>query len=177
MKRSFPSVITFLGMSGVGKSTIGKFFSKKHRYTFLDLDTVLESQLGCSLQHFIDSEGEEVFLVREEEALLSLTFSPKTVFSPGGSVVYSQAGMEKLKRETTIVLLQDSYENIIARINPENRGIIGLKSKSYKVLFEERSKLYLEYADIVVPYPNVFDTREITSLVETHLDAYVQHHH
>ena len=171
-QNSFPSVITFLGMSGVGKSTIGKHFSRQHGYTFIDLDISIESRIESKLQPFIDSQGEEALLKIEEEMLLEQPLPDQTVFSPGGSVVYSEKGMERLKKDSVIVLLSDTYDRLIKRINPENRGIIGMANKSYKEIFEERQSLYTAHADIVVEYPTGFNLKKVIQLVEEKLHDY-----
>jgi shikimate kinase len=45
----------------------------------------------------------------------------------------------------------DDFENIEKRLkNATDRGIVGLKSKSLKEIYNERLPLYVRYADITV---------------------------
>ena len=67
-----------------------------------------------------------------------------TVFSPGGSIVYSPQAMEKIRRDTLIVLLEAPLEEVIKRVGPNldnKRGIVGWYSKGMDGLFEERIPL------------------------------------
>ena len=70
------------------------------------------------------------------------------VISPGGSIVYSESGMELLKRISTVVYLYADLGTIIERIELESRGIVGLKNKSLPDIYAERTILYEKYADV-----------------------------
>ena len=47
--------ITLIGMSGVGKSQIGKLLSEKLNYRFIDIDRIIENANGKKLQDILDS--------------------------------------------------------------------------------------------------------------------------
>lgn len=145
--------ITIIGMAGAGKSTIGKLLAKKQVYRFIDIDKVVEKKSGKSLQGLIDSEGEDTLLKLEEETVLELQLNSNDnyVISPGGSIIYSRAAMEFLKTHTTIIFLDVSFDIITKRLsNFTTRGMIGIKNKSLKELFDERWELYNKYADITI---------------------------
>jgi shikimate kinase len=143
--------ITLIGMAGVGKSYIGRLLAEKLNYKFIDVDEIIEKKANKKLQQIVDEDGENKLLKLEEEAVLDIGKVEDTVISPGGSVVYSEEAMRFLKNNSIIIFLNDSLENIKKNINNiENRGIIGLKNKSFEELFEERMMLYSRYADIVI---------------------------
>jgi len=155
--------ITLIGMAGVGKSYIGKIVAERLSYRFIDVDDKIEQKAEKNLQKVIDEDGEDMFLKLEEEAVLDVGKVENTVISPGGSVIYSEEAMKFLKDNSVIIFLNDSSENIKKHINNiENRGIIGLKDKSFEELCEERRILYSKYADIVV---NVDET-DINTIVD-----------
>ncbi|NLN44718.1 MAG: shikimate kinase, partial [Methanosarcina sp.] len=84
----------------------------------------------------------------EEEAILRLNQVDSCVISPGGSVVYSEKAMQHLKEISKIIFLNTSFRIIIRRLpNVRKRGIVGLRDRSLKELFEERMILYQKYAD------------------------------
>jgi len=60
--------------------------------------------------------------------------------------------MDYLKKNTTLVYLEDCYDNIAARVKGDrlDRGIVGLKTKSLKQIYDERQPLYAKYADITI---------------------------
>jgi shikimate kinase len=143
--------ITLIGMSGSGKSTIGKLLALELGYHFVDLDDLIKEKEGRSHAEILDEKGEDELLHLEEKYTLELNLM-KTVFSPGGSIIYSAMAMEKLRRETTVIYLDLPLEIIKERLgNDVNcRGIVGLKEKGIAQLFSERVPLYQSCAHYVI---------------------------
>lgn len=143
--------ITLIGMAGAGKSTIGRALARRLSYTFIDVDWLITEKTGMSLQALIDEQGDLALIRFEEEAILKLEQVNECIISPGGSVVYSEKAMEHLKKVSKIVFLDAPFRSIVKRIrNTRNRGIVGLRDRSLKELFEERVILYKKYADFSV---------------------------
>ena len=155
-------------MAGVGKSVIGKALAKRLRYTFLDIDRIIEKNTKLRLQEIVDKFGEDRFLKIEEQTILKLDIDDKYVLSPGGSVVYSKKAIEFLRRHTTVVFLKASFKNINNWIsNKSERGIIGFKKDGLKTIFEKRLPLYEKYADVAVRIPQNY---KIHCIVENIID-------
>jgi shikimate kinase len=56
-----------------------------------------------------------------------------------------------LKKNATLVYLEDAFKNIEAKLTGGlDRGIVGLKSKTLRQIYDERKPLYARYADITV---------------------------
>jgi len=143
--------ITLIGMAGAGKSTIGKALAKRLNYTFIDVDGMITKKTGMPLQALIDKQGDSALIRFEEEAILELEQVDNCIISPGGSVVYSEKAMEHLKKISKIVFLDAPFRSIVRRIpNARKRGIVGLRDRSLKELFEERLVLYRKYADFSI---------------------------
>jgi shikimate kinase len=143
--------ITLIGMAGAGKSTIGKALAKRLNYTFIDVDRLITDKSGMSLQDLIDKQGDSALIRFEEEAILGLGKLDNCIISPGGSVIYSREAMRHLKEISKIVFLDAPFRSIVRRIpNPRKRGIVGLRDRSLKELFEERLVLYNKYADFSI---------------------------
>jgi shikimate kinase len=143
--------ITLIGMAGAGKSTIGKLLAKRLGYTFIDVDYLVMENTGMPLQSLIDKEGDWALVRFEEEAILRLEQVEDCIISPGGSVVYSEKAMEHLKKMSKIIFLDAPFRSIVRRLsNARKRGIVGLKDRSLKELFEERTVLYQRYADFSI---------------------------
>jgi shikimate kinase len=160
------SNIVLIGMPGVGKSTLGEKLAQKLGRRFIDVDTVIEQRTGLKLQDIIDRFGDEKFVEIEEEALLSLGECENCLISPGGSAVYSAKAMNVLKRNARVVFLEASLELIRQNITDrETRGIVGLKGRGLKSLFEERAALYRKFADITVAVPADYDIALIIDLI------------
>ena len=142
--------IIIIGMAGVGKSTLGAALSKSLGFGFIDLDDYILKKDGKTVQEVIDNEGEAAFLKLEKRRMYEIDLTHKVV-APGGSIIYHPDLMEYLKQHTTIVYLEDSLENIEERLtNVSVRGIVGLKHKTIKQIYDERKPLYSRYADIII---------------------------
>ena len=151
--------MTLIGMAGAGKSLMGKSLAARLGYRFIDPDEIIEDKMSLKLQEIIDRFGEESFLDIEAQTILDLAPIDHAVISPGGSVVYSGKAMRFLKENSTVIFLDAPLESIEKHIPDQaRRGIIGLKKKDLKTLFQERRSLYQKYADITVKLtedPNV----------------------
>lgn len=159
--------ITLIGMSGVGKSSIGQLLAQKLHYCFIDIDSVMEKDSGMKLQELIDYLGDAKFIKAEERAILSLGVICDTVISPGGSAIYSESAMEFLKGTSTVVFLNASLDEIKKRtLNFSGRGIVGLKKKGLERLFEERQPLYRKYADVTIDIEKCSAEQIVDMLIE-----------
>jgi shikimate kinase len=149
--------ITLIGMSGVGKSLVGKELSKNIKYKFIDIDETIEKKYNLKLQKLIEKFGKKKFLKLEERAVLDIGKTDNLVISTGGSVVYSEEAMNFLKTISKIVFLDAPLNDIKNRIPDfSKRGIVGLENGLEK-LFDERHQLYKKYADITIKVPRKFD--------------------
>ena len=142
--------IILIGMSGAGKSTLGVLLAKALGMQFTDTDLLIQQHTGKLLQQILDTEGVDAFLQIEEKILLSCDFQ-NCVIATGGSAVYSQKGMEKLRQSGTVVYLAVDYEELKRRLlNITTRGIVFKGGADLHSLLEERLPLYEKYADLRV---------------------------
>ena len=142
--------IVLIGMAGVGKSTVGSALAGALGFEFIDLDDYLTRKEGLTIQQIIDRQGEEKLLELEIESMREIDTNRK-VISPGGSIIYDADIMKYLKLVSLLVYLDDTFENINKRLgNAPTRGIVGLKIKSLRQIYDERRPLYSRYADITI---------------------------
>lgn len=142
--------IILIGMPGSGKTTIGTELSEKIGYGYIDSDSVIVAREGKRLNEIIAERGREVFLDIEAKINSELCAS-RCVIATGGSVIYRDFAMQKLKEKGTIVYLKVSYEEIVKRLGDlKKRGVALKDGFTLKDLYEERAPLYEKYADIVV---------------------------
>ncbi len=163
--------IVLTGMAGVGKSTIGRILAKELGYRFIDLDHYIRHKDGRTVQQVIDDAGDEALLQLEKERMREICLKD-VVVAPGGSIIYHHDLMTYLKENSTIVYLEDCFDNIARRLskNQHRRGIVGLKSKSLKQIYEERKPLYPQYADITIHCAGK-NTGQIVSEIIAHFRA------
>ena len=142
--------ITLIGMAGAGKSTIGKQLAKLLDFNFLDGDLIIEERINQSIQNFLDQHGGKEFTKIEEEVLLSINFD-KTILATGGSAVLSDNAMQFLRKESEVIFLDVTYENISKRIlNLSERGLVREPNQSLPETYDDRLSLYRKYADHIV---------------------------
>lgn len=148
------SNICLIGMPSSGKSTLGGILSKVLNYSFLDSDVLIRKAENKSLQEIINEVGILGFIKIENKVNSSINCK-RTVISTGGSVVYGREAMENLKKISYIVYLKLPYHKIEKRIGDlKKRGVVLKKGQTLRDLYEERCKLYEEYADFTVEINN-----------------------
>ena len=142
--------IILIGMPGAGKSTVGHALADQLGYAFRDTDNDLVSKAGMSLQEIMDNKGEGFFRALEESVLLELR-ATRTVIATGGSVVYSQRGMEHLLDLGSLIYLDVPLEILKARVALDRpRGITRGPDQSYEDIYELRTPIYEQWASITL---------------------------
>ena len=144
--------IVLIGMPGAGKSTVGVVLAKILNKQFVDVDLVIQNQMGKTLQTLIDELGPDGFIDIENEILCSIE-AEGSIIATGGSAVYSDAAMKYLSAIGTVVYLEISYESLLDRLSDlQERGVVlkGGVSMSLRELYEERKPLYERYAGLTV---------------------------
>ena len=142
--------ISLIGMPGAGKSTVGVILAKRTGLAFTDTDLAIQVREGEILQDIVDRVGNPRFREIEEEVLLAVPLDDAVV-STGGSVIYSDAVMRRLRDAGPVVYLAADLATLEARVaaNPL-RGIARGAGQSYADVYAERCPLYERYADITV---------------------------
>ena len=142
--------IVLTGMPASGKSTVGVILAKILGMDYIDTDLVIQKREGAKLSEIIEKEGTEGFLKAEEQAILSVDVH-NTVIATGGSVIYSNRAMEHLSDCSKIVYLKVGKEEILKRLKDiSERGVVLRPGESVEDMYDSRSVLYEQYADITV---------------------------
>jgi len=135
-------------MAGAGKSAVGKNAAEILGWRFVDLDKLILQTQGMSHDDYMNKNGEPALKKLEEDLTLGLDLN-NTIYSPPGSMVYSDKAMQKIKQDSTVIYLQAEPATIEKRLgeNLYKNGIIGLKEKGLAGVMSERIPLYEKYAD------------------------------
>ena len=162
--------IVLIGMAGVGKSTVGSSLAQALGFDFIDLDDYIAEKEGRTLQEIIDAEGEEAFLQIEKRRVHEIDLTRRVV-APGGSIIYHSDLMEYLKKRSILVYLEDSFENIAGKLaDVSDRGIVGLRNKSLREVYDERRPLYLKYADMTLNCQGKSRGKIVREIMHRYLD-------
>lgn len=142
--------IILVGMPGCGKSTLGVILAKKINYGYIDSDSVIVALQGKLLPDLIEELGNEAFLDLEARVISSIT-AQRCVISTGGSAIYREDVIKKMKENGVVIYLKISFEEVEKRLGDlKERGVVLKKGFSLRDLYEERDPLYEKSADIVV---------------------------
>lgn len=142
--------IVLIGMPGAGKSTVGVVVAKILGYKFIDSDLLIQEREGRLLKDIIADEGVEEFIRIENDVNASIK-AERAVIATGGSVVYGAEAMEHLRDIGTVVYLEENIDRLRERVTSiEGRGVAAKKGQTFSNIFEERTPLYRQYADITV---------------------------
>ena len=157
--------IVLIGMPACGKSTIGYWLSKKIDYPLFDADKYLEEKENRVISDIFSNEGEEYFRELETKYLKELSENEGIIISTGGGAVKNKENIDILKENGIIVFLNRTIDDI-SRENHRNRPLLQ-NPDNIRKLYDERIKLYRQYADIIIKNDDSMDVivdRIITAL-------------
>lgn len=143
------SKLTLIGMTGCGKSTVGKKLAELTGYTFLDLDDMITEGEGKTPRELFDLYGEAHFRRLEGKYLKDAVTKEQSILSLGGGSILLPENRELLKRAETVWILRpfilvkesrDVFQRPPVNGDPDN----------YLKLFETRKRLYERCAGMAV---------------------------
>jgi shikimate kinase len=143
-------MIFFIGMMGAGKSSIGKFLSKKTGLSFIDLDEEIVRKEGLSVNKVFTLKGERYF--REIEAKILKTVKG-SICACGGGIILNQNNVDFIKNHGISIFLNAEIEELIRRlVNSKDRPILKNKIKRDELekIWRQRKKSYIKSADLIL---------------------------
>jgi shikimate kinase len=144
------SNVVLIGMPGCGKSTIGVLLAKRLGLGFVDTDLLIQAAKGMSLCQLIETRGMDAFCEIECQQNKGLDVS-NAVIATGGSVAYYDCPMRHFQADGTIVYLYLPEPELRQRLGDlKKRGVVLEPGQTLADLYEERTPLYEQWADIRV---------------------------
>ena len=172
--------IILIGLMGCGKTTIGKLVSKRTGMPLLDMDALIEEQVGMKISQIFAELGEAHFRTLETALLRYLVEHPQNpppVISTGGGVVLRPENRELLRRLGFVVWLNVSPRSLLHRnIRAANRPLLqtGNPADTLHRLWEVRSPLYKETAHSILNTSRT-EVGEVCRRVCTLAERYFSH--
>ena len=120
-------------MMGVGKSTIGKYLSKKLKIPFEDLDRRIEKLESLSISQIFEYKGESYFRKIEENVSLKMIKKKPKVIALGGGAFINPRIRRNVKKSCLSIWLDLLPKEIFNRVkkNKKRRPLLK-KSKIYQ---------------------------------------------
>ena len=138
--------VVLIGFMGAGKSTIAKALDQEN---FIDLDQVIEKEIGMPILQFFQDYGEAKFRQIERETLETAVRSGFNV-ATGGGIVQLVETRDCLKKLKKVVYLKADFKTLYERIlaDQKNQRPLALQPlQDVEQLFKQREKFYEEVAD------------------------------
>jgi shikimate kinase len=148
----FKKTIALVGLSGVGKSSVGRRLAAALGMPFRDADAEVEAAAGRPIPEIFAQYGEEAFRDGERRVIARLLAEPPHVLATGGGAFMSPETRRLIKEKAVSVWLKADIEVLARRVSrKENRPL--LAGKDPLIVLEaqakERYPVYAE-ADLVV---------------------------
>jgi shikimate kinase len=144
--------ISFVGMAGVGKSSVAARVAGRLQRPFVDLDHRIVDLAGAPIEEIFRTVGETGFREAERASLLAVLDDPnRPVVATGGGVVIRSDNRADLSARSCCVWLDASRDELIARLSfsPGRRPLIGADiPASVDRLIGERTGWYQEVAAV-----------------------------
>ncbi len=167
--------LTLTGMMGVGKSTIGKKLAKKLKYSFVDIDKIIEAKEGLSINLIFKNKSESYFRKIENDLTLAELKKNKSVISLGGGAFLNNTIRKSAKKLSVSFWLDVPINKLIDRLKKGNQRPLLFKknlAEAAKKIYFERKKIYNE-ADFRIKCESL-RPKEITDKI---LDLYEKSEH
>jgi len=148
------SNIALVGFMGTGKTSVGLALSEKLGNTFIEVDALIAERAGKSISEIFCEDGEAIFREMEKQTIAEVSQKSGVVISCGGGAILDPQNVASLRRNSVIVLLTASLEEIVQRVarNVDTRPLLNASNLEGRVreLFGTRQPFYLSAADYVV---------------------------
>ena len=125
--------IFLIGLTGAGKSTIGKLLAAKLSYPFIDLDDVIRFETGRTIEDIFEKDGESHFREIEGIYLRKVATTEDRVIATGGGTPCYNQGMDFIKKNGLSIFLNTPVEQVTERLygsGSVQRPMIKGKSKT-----------------------------------------------
>ena len=139
--------IALIGMTGVGKTTVGKILAENLSCAFIDIDEMIIENAKKTPAEIFAEDGEAVFRDIESDAVERVLISDTTdiVISCGGGIVLRENNRELLRQNAVVIWIMRSLDDIIQK-RPEilSRPPINNNLENYVKSFKARESLYAQ---------------------------------
>jgi shikimate kinase/shikimate kinase/3-dehydroquinate synthase len=164
--------LVFLGMMGSGKSSIGSLIAKKLLLNFIDIDNVIENELGLSIKKIFETKGENYFRKFEEKTTLKKLKSSSTVISLGGGAFSNKEIRKEVIKNHISFWLNWHNDILLNRIKNSKKRPLAFNSSENEIidLIKKRSNIYSK-ALYKIECDNLTKNeivKEILKIYETH---------
>lgn len=141
--------VFLIGFMGAGKSSVGRYLSRKYGFTLVDADYYLEECEGKKISRIFAEEGEDHFRDLETKYLGVLSEHPQLI-STGGGVVKRSVNRDLMKDRGFVIYLSVTAEAAAQRIRDASSRPLFKDLETARKTIAERAPWYEEAANAIV---------------------------
>ncbi len=160
------NIVSIIGMTGCGKTSVCKVLAKKLGTKLVDLDDEIVCKFG-EIKKIFAEEGEEKFREIEYSTLAEVIADSNgelMILSCGGGLVTYEKSRQLLKEKTTVVWLKRSAESVAADERLLMRPPINGDIENYRRLLAARYPIYRDSSDY--SFYNTFPQRTAKAIIK-----------
>lgn len=114
--------VVLVGLSGSGKSTVGRLLAVRLGRPLLDTDNLIVDLAGRTIPELFAAEGEAAFRIVERQAVAQAVDGPPAVIATGGGAPVDAANREVLWRGNFVVWLDAPVATLVGRLGRGGAG-------------------------------------------------------
>lgn len=160
------NVLALVGMTGCGKSSVGRLLAKKLGAGLVDIDDEIVARYGA-IKEIFAKQGEEAFRRIERDTLAEIVAEADgelLILSCGGGLVTYGPSRDLLCDTATVVWLRRSAQSVASDPNVLLRPPINGDINNYKRLLKLRYPIYRSVADH--SFYNAFPQRTAANIIK-----------
>ena len=135
--------LVLVGMSQVGKTTVGTTLSERLHKELKDTDRLVIAKEGCEITDIFARRGEVYFRDVESEVVREVALEHELIIATGGGAVLREENVEALKKNGLIIFLDRPLDQITPT---DDRPLANTVEKIYG-LFRARYPIYKSICD------------------------------
>jgi shikimate kinase len=161
-----------IGYMGSGKTTVGKWLSKKLNLQFIDMDMFIENRYHKSISAIFEGKGEAAFREIERKALQEILDFENVVISTGGGMPCFFDNMDLMNLSGITIYLKVSVNELAKRLEngKQKRPLIKDKNpeeiKDYIAANLEKREQFYNRATFIFESDDHFSSENFKDKIE-----------
>ncbi len=139
------SNLVLIGMSGCGKTTLGKMAAKRLGKDFVDIDEEIVKEIGMPIQEYFSKMGESSFRHIERAMVQKFSKENGLIIATGGGVIKNELNISDLKQNGRIIWVKRD----VSLLESGNGRPLAPDAQATASLYRERLPLYEGAAELV----------------------------
>jgi len=141
--------VYLVGMTGVGKTTVGKILANNLQWAFVDVNETIEAIYGRSMKEIFSTFGEESFRNMETTMMKELSQGEHQVFACNCDSVLDEKKLDTMKQTGITIWLDVPSQDLLERIKQMKKPSVteGETSEVIQQMIKTRENYYKQ-ADV-----------------------------